>query len=68
MMNEFERFPRFCMHRAQGAGAKYFWFRVFGYGLHFRLVTDSYIPLFSERHGFVKVLRLGNLWIKWLKP
>lgn len=52
----------------KGFHAKYWWFRVFGYGLHFRWVTDDYSPLFSERNGYVKVLKIGKLWIKVLKP
>lgn len=67
-MNRFDQFPRFCMHSAKGFNARYFWFRVFGYGLHFRWVSDFYRPCFSERHGYVKVFRIGNLWIKGLKP
>lgn len=50
-------------------GVHYWWFRVFGgYGLHFRWVTKDYVPLFSERNGYVKSLRLGKLWIRVLKP
>lgn len=44
------------------------WFRVFGYGLHFRWVGPDYVPLFSERNGYSKVLKLGRLWVKGLRP
>lgn len=44
------------------------WFRVFGYGLHFRWVGPDYVPLFSERNGYSKVLKLGRLWVKRLRP
>lgn len=47
---------------------KYWWFRIYGYGFHFRWTRDGYTPLFSERNGHVKVLKLGRLWIKALKP
>jgi hypothetical protein len=48
--------------------AKYWWFRIFGYGLHFRWTKDGYTPLFSERNGHIKVLKIGRLWIKFLRP
>jgi hypothetical protein len=48
--------------------AKYWWFRIAGYGLHFRCTRDGYTPLFSERNGHVKVLKLGRLWVKVLRP
>lgn len=67
-MSPFEQFPRFCCHCSQWSGTFYAWFRVFGYGLHFRWVADGYLPDFSERHGYVKVFKLGRLWIKGLKP
>lgn len=50
-------------------GARFWWFRICdGYGLHFRWVSPSYVPLFSERNGYTKVLKLGRLWVKVLKP
>ncbi|MDD0974848.1 hypothetical protein [Pseudomonas fontis] len=53
----------------KGFGARYWWFRIpGGYGLHFRWVNAGYVPLFSERNGHVKVLKLGKLWIKVLRP
>lgn len=45
-----------------------YWFRIFGYGLHFKLVHEGYEPLFSERNGHTKVLKIGKLRIKALKP
>ncbi len=45
-----------------------FWIRFFGYGLHFRWIGPGYQPLFSERNGYVRVIKLGRLWIKGLKP
>lgn len=50
-------------------GANYWWFRMpGGYGLHFRWVSKAYVPLFSERNGYERVLKIGRLWIKVLKP
>ena len=45
----------------------YFWFRVFGWGLCVGL-SKSYPPLFSERYGYIKVLRVFGLRIEALKP
>lgn len=63
---------KYCVHCAElksfPAPVKYWWFRVRGYGLHFRWVRDGYTPLFSERNGYVKVLKIGRLWIKVLRP
>lgn len=48
---------------------KYWWFRIFGgYGLHFRWCSKDHVPLFSERYGYEKVLKIGRFWIKVLKP
>lgn len=41
-----------------------FWFRIFGYGL----VVTTAPPLFSDRMGYTKSLRIGRLRIKGLKP
>ena len=43
-----------------------FWIRVFGRGIS---VADKIKnpPLFSERYGYVRVLRFGKWGIKWLK-
>lgn len=50
-------------------GTRYWWFRIRrGYGLHFRWVSKDYSPLFSERYGYEKVLKIGRLWVKVLKP
>jgi|GEM_PF-6846490 hypothetical protein len=55
--------------RGRWNGALYFWYRNRkGAGLHFRWVSKAYSPLFSERYGHEKVLKLGRLWIKRLKP
>lgn len=44
-----------------------YWFRVFGYGIS---VSDrrKHPALFSERNGYVKVLRIGHYAVKGLKP
>lgn len=44
-----------------------FWFRVFGIGLS---LQDRRVhpALFSERNGFVRVLRVGPYSIKALRP
>lgn len=41
-----------------------FYFRICGYGLAF---TKDQRPLFSERMGYRKVLRIGRWAIQWLK-
>ncbi len=66
MSKEFRTFPGFVCMRSSMNGTKYFWFRVFGYGLHFRFIARDYVPLFSERNGYTKVLKIGRLWIKAL--
>ncbi len=43
-------------------GEGIFWFRVFGRGLHF----NSRPPLFSERNGYTKFVRVGKWRIRWL--
>lgn len=42
-----------------------FWFRICGYGL---VVSDKTInpPLFSERNGLRRWLRIGRYGIRWL--
>ena len=52
-----------CWHRGPGI----FWFRLFGYGPIF-LSYATHRPLFSERHGYLKVLRLGTWRARWLGP
>jgi hypothetical protein len=50
-----------CWHRYDGG----FWFRVFGRG--FAAVDKRrHPPLFSERHGYKKVLRIGRWGVEWL--
>lgn len=44
----------------------FFWFRLFGYGLHFRWLTGPYKPLYSERSS-KGVCKAGKLWIKLLR-
>lgn len=44
-----------------------FWFRVLGYGLTV-VQTSQYPPLFSERHGYRKFLRVGGFRIGVLSP
>jgi len=43
-----------------------FWIRLFGKGIS---VVDKkkYPPLFSERFGYRKVVRIGKWGIEWLK-
>lgn len=43
-----------------------FWFRIFGYGLHFKDTRRSGPPLFSERFH-PSGLKVGWLRIKWLR-
>lgn len=47
-------------------GDKMFWFRIYGIGLCFRNINNH--PLrFSERLGYTKYLRIGNIVIEYLK-
>ena len=39
-----------------------FWFRIFGYGLSF----SKGRLLFSERYGYTKYLKIGNIKISFL--
>ena len=57
------KFPVFCYHRCKGL----WWFRVFGYGLHYKNVR-LHPPLFSERHGFRRKLKLGRFYFGGLRP
>lgn len=46
-----------------------FWFRITQYGWGFSVVDKlKNPPLFSERTGYKKVLRIGKFGIKLLKP
>jgi hypothetical protein len=56
-------YPLFCSHVWTGG----MWFRVLGYGLR---VADRRVnpPLFSERYGYRKVLRLGPYSVRFLTP
>jgi len=45
----------------------FFWFRVFGFGLHFS-DRNKRTPLFSERNGYVKRLHFANWSIGYLNP
>jgi hypothetical protein len=42
-------------------GDGFCWFRIFGYGLHFKDITKHKL-LFTERYGHTKYLKIGN-WI-----
>ncbi len=56
-----KRIPMICGARWRGG----FWIRVFGYGIR---VVDrkQHPPVFSERMGLVKVLRIGRYSIGYL--
>jgi hypothetical protein len=41
-----------------------FWFRVFGYGL----LVSTMTPLFSERYGYRKVIRIFGVKFEFLRP
>ena len=45
----------------------YFYFRIFGYGLHFKNVAKNGLT-FSERNGYAKRMQIGDWSIKVLKP
>ena len=40
-----------------------FWARIFGYGI----AISTLKPLFSERYGYTKILRIGRIKIKLLR-
>lgn len=44
-----------------------FWFRVLGFGISVRNKA-KHPPLFSERNGYRKVLRIGKWGVEWLRP
>ena len=46
-------------------GEKMFWFRIYGIGFSFRNI-NRWPLLFSERNGFRKYLRIGNIVINYL--
>ena len=54
---------RVCGYRCKGL----WWFRVYGYGIHYKN-TRYHRPLFSERNGLRKKLKLGRYWFGALKP
>ena len=43
------------------------WFRVFGYGIHYKNIELHFV-LFSERNGFRKKLKIRSHWLELLKP
>jgi hypothetical protein len=53
----------FCFYYEPG----FFWFRIFGYGLS---CADKVLnpPLFSERYGYRRVLRVGRWGFEFLRP
>lgn len=44
----------------------YRWVRLWNDGPGLKICDDRHPPLFSERNGFVKVLRLGRYRVRWL--
>ena len=44
-----------------------FWFRLWECGPGFVVLGPKSRPLFSERHGYVKVLRIGQYRFRWLE-
>lgn len=44
-----------------------FWIRICNHGLEF-IDKSKYPPLFSERNGYKKVLRIGKWGIEFLRP
>lgn len=62
-MKKNKKYKLFSFHKSNG----YLWFRIFGYGLHFKNYKKTGL-LFSERYGYVKTLKIFNWSIKILKP
>lgn len=52
----------FAMHKSDG----FFWFRVFGYGLHVKNLNKRGLT-FSQRIGVVRYLKVGKYVITFLK-
>ena len=64
MVEQSHRF--FSCAYGEGLNGKCFWFRVFGYGLHFKR-HDSEL-LFSERYGYTPSAVIFGIRVKALKP
>jgi hypothetical protein len=61
--SSFRQYGFFCSHKSDG----YLWFRLLGYGLHFKNINKHPL-LFSERYGYKKRLQLGGWSIRVLFP
>ncbi len=53
----------FCCYRSKQG---FWWFRIFGIGLHGKDVTKQ-PPTFSEKQGIDVGFKIGNWRIKWLR-
>ncbi len=47
-------------------GYRVFYFRIFGFGLHFKRMESGDSLLFSERYGYTKHWMIGKIKIKIL--
>ena len=56
----------FCWAYGDGVYGKCLWFRVYGYGLHFKIHNSRLT--FSERYGYVKYKVLFGIRIQALRP
>jgi hypothetical protein len=50
-----------------GVYGKCFWFRLYGYGLHFKKYNKNNL-LFSERNGYTPYVVFFGIKVKILKP
>lgn len=53
----------FACYLSQG----FYWFRLFGHGLHFKNLAFHRMT-FSERYGYVRKLQIGKWLIRRLSP
>jgi hypothetical protein len=56
----------FCSAYGDGVYGKCLWFRVYGYGLHFKIHNSRLT--FSERYGYAKYTVLLGIRMRALRP
>ena len=61
-----ENMKIFCWCYGDGVYGKCLWFRIFGYGLHFK--KHDARMLFSERYGYARYYAFCGVRIRLLKP
>lgn len=64
---KFFHFGGWCFQMCGSAAERILWFKVLGYGLHFK-PAKGHVPLFSERYGYRKCFYFGPVRVMVLKP